>query len=155
MILLTARGDEADRIVGLELGADDYVTKPFSPRELAVRVRNVLRRADVAPDETRTAQFGDVAIDASSREVERGGERLRLTMREFDLLVVLARQPGRVCTHGALLEQVWGSGADGSTTSLRVHVTQLRKKLGEGPDRPRLLTEPGVGHRMVAGPDEG
>jgi len=149
VILLTARGDEADRIVGLELGADDYVTKPFSPRELAVRVRNVLRRADVAPAEARTAQFGDVAIDAASREVHRGGERLRLTAREFDLLWFLVRHPRRVFSRDQLMDKVWGYSTAVDTGTVTVHVRRLREKIEGDPARPRYLeTVWGVGYRF-------
>jgi DNA-binding response OmpR family regulator len=97
---------------------------------------------------------GDLVIDTGAREVAVGGQAVELTRKEFDLLALLARQPGRVFTHGTILDQVWGGRAGTGTASLRVHVTQLRRKLGEGPARPHLLTEPGVGYRLVAPPDE-
>src|SRR5258708_38279310 len=100
--MLTARGEEADRIVGLELGADDYVTKPFSPRELAGRVRNLLRRSPTQPKLGASTSFGDVELDAIAREVRKGGERLRLTLKEFDLLWVLASHPPRVFSRAQL-----------------------------------------------------
>src|SRR5581483_8550260 len=108
VILLTARGEEADRIVGLELGADDYVTKPFSPRELAVRVRNVLRRVTTDPVVATDFRFGAVELDGAAREVRRDGVRLRLTSREFDLLWFLVSHPRRVFSRDQLMTSVWG-----------------------------------------------
>ena len=108
VIMLTARGEEADRIVGLELGADDYVTKPFSPRELAARVRTVLRRASPAQDAAELLTFEDLEIDAGAREVRQAGESLRLTAKEFDLLWFLASHPRRVFSRDQLMQRVWG-----------------------------------------------
>jgi two-component system, OmpR family, phosphate regulon response regulator PhoB len=149
VIMLTARGEESDRIVGLELGADDYVTKPFSPRELAARVRTVLRRAelDLVTDERLT--FDGLVIDSSSREVTRGGEPLRLTAREFDLLWFMASHPRRVFAREQLMQRVWGYSAAVDTGTVTVHMRRLREKIEEDPSRPRHLeTVWGVGYRF-------
>jgi DNA-binding response OmpR family regulator len=151
VIMLTARGEEADRIVGLELGADDYVTKPFSPRELAARVRTVLRRA--APPTLRDARisFGDLDIDAGSREVTKGGRELKLTAKEFDLLWFLASHPRRVFSRGQLMDRVWGYEAALDTGTVTVHVRRLREKIEDDPSHPRLVeTVWGVGYRFAA-----
>jgi two-component system response regulator ResD len=154
VILLTARGEEADRIVGLELGADDYVTKPFSPRELAVRVRNVLRRTSAAPATAEAMRFGEIEIDGGSREVTRAGERLRLTAREFDLLWFLASHPRRVFSRDQLMNKVWGYEAALDTGTVTVHVRRLREKIEDDPHQPRLIvTVWGVGYRFDPGPD--
>ena len=150
VIMLTARGEESDRIVGLELGADDYVTKPFSPRELAARVRTVLRRAelDLVTDERLT--FDGLVIDSSSREVTRGGEPLRLTAREFDLLWFMANHPRRVFAREQLMRRVWGYSAAVDTGTVTVHMRRLREKIEEEPSRPRHLeTVWGVGYRFT------
>jgi DNA-binding response OmpR family regulator len=150
VILLTARGEEADRIVGLELGADDYVTKPFSPRELAARVRTVLRRAapPVLADTQR--RFGDLQIDAATREVTKRGEALRLTAREFDLLWFLASHPRQVFSRAQLMDRVWGYETALDTGTVTVHVRRLREKIEDDPSRPvRLETLWGVGYRFV------
>jgi len=150
VILLTARGEEADRIVGLELGADDYVTKPFSPRELAARVRTVLRR--VAPSEDARARyaFGDVEIDARTRDVRKGGVELRLTAREFDLLAFLAGNPRRVFGRDQLMSRVWGYQSALDTGTVTVHVRRLREKIETDPSDPvHLQTVWGVGYRLV------
>ena len=149
VIMLTARGEEADRIVGLELGADDYVTKPFSPRELAARVRTVLRRAqlDVVAEETLT--FDGLVIDSSSRDVTRDGEPLRLTAREFDLLWFMARHPRRVFAREHLMRRVWGYASAVDTGTVTVHMRRLREKIEHDPSRPRHLeTVWGVGYRF-------
>jgi DNA-binding response OmpR family regulator len=149
VILLTARGDESDRIVGLELGADDYVTKPFSPRELAARVRSVLRRAPALERTSERLEFGAVAIDAGSREVTRDRSALRLTTKEFDLLWFLASHPNRVFSREQLMERVWGYAAAVDTGTLTVHVRRLREKIEEDPSRPRHLeTVWGSGYRL-------
>jgi two-component system, OmpR family, response regulator ResD len=150
VIMLTARGEEADRIVGLELGADDYVTKPFSPRELAVRVRTVLRRA-VPPDDVRELlSFGDVEIDTRTREVRKNGSELRLTAKEFDLITFLARHPRRVFGRDQLMSRVWGYEAALDTGTVTVHVRRLREKVETDPSDPRhLQTVWGVGYRLV------
>jgi DNA-binding response OmpR family regulator len=149
VILLTARGDEADRIVGLELGADDYVTKPFSPRELAVRVRNVLRRSAGSPHTARRLRFGPIAIDGAAREVTRDGDRLSLTAREFDLLWFLATHPSRVFSRNQLMSRVWGYEAAVDTGTVTVHIRRLREKVEADPAHPRHLeTVWGVGYRF-------
>ncbi len=150
VILLTARGEEADRIVGLELGADDYVTKPFSPRELAARVRTVLRRAAPPAFGEERLSLGDLDIDASAREVTKGGERLQLTAREFDLLWFLASNRRRVFSRHQLMDRVWGYEAALDTGTVTVHVRRLREKIEDDPSRPTLLeTVWGVGYRFV------
>ena len=149
VIMLTARGEESDRIVGLELGADDYVTKPFSPRELAARVRTVLRRAelDVVPDERLS--FDGLVIDSSSRDVTRNDEPLRLTAREFDLLWFMASHPRRVFSRENLMRRVWGYASAVDTGTVTVHMRRLREKIEDDPSRPRYLeTVWGVGYRF-------
>jgi len=150
VIMLTARGEESDRIVGLELGADDYVTKPFSPRELAARVRTVLRRAepDAAADERLS--YDGLVIDSSTREVTRGNEPLRLTAREFDLLWFLASHPRRVFSREQLMRRVWGYSAALDTGTVTVHMRRLREKIEDDPSHPRHLeTVWGVGYRFA------
>jgi len=151
VIMLTARGEEADRIVGLELGADDYVTKPFSPRELATRVRTVLRRAaPSAPPPPAVLAFGDVELDGRAREVRLRGEPLRLTAREFDLLWFLASHPREVFSREQLMRSVWGYEPSLDTGTVTVHVRRLRSKIEEDPAEPRRLeTVWGVGYRFV------
>jgi DNA-binding response OmpR family regulator len=150
VIMLTARGEEADRIVGLELGADDYVTKPFSPRELAARVRTVLRRAQPAREERERLAFDDVVIDSATREVTKGGTPVQLTAREFDLLWFLASHPRRVFSRDHLMERVWGYSAALDTGTVTVHVRRLRAKIEADPARPQYLeTVWGVGYRFV------
>jgi DNA-binding response OmpR family regulator len=151
VILLTARGDEEDRIVGLDLGADDYVTKPFSPRELISRVRAVLRRADPPSAPSERITFGDLQLDAERREVRRGDQDVRLTAKEFDLLWFLASNPGRVFSRDQLMHRVWGYSAALDTGTVTVHVRRLREKLEADPSDPRLLeTVWGVGYRLHA-----
>jgi DNA-binding response OmpR family regulator len=150
VILLTARGEEADRIVGLELGADDYVTKPFSPRELAARVRTVLRRSAPAKDERGRLTFGDVEVDPQTREVRKAGRELRLTAKEFDLLAFLAGHPRRVFGRDQLMSRVWGYEAALDTGTVTVHVRRLREKIEANPSDPlHLQTVWGVGYRLV------
>jgi DNA-binding response OmpR family regulator len=149
VILLTARGDETDRIVGLELGADDYVTKPFSPRELATRVKTVLRRTETRALPVERIEVGALAIDADSREVSRDGKLLRLTAKEFDLLWFLATHPSRVFARDQLMRSVWGYDAAVDTGTVTVHVRRLREKIEENPSRPRIIeTVWGVGYRF-------
>lgn len=150
IVMLTARGEETDRIVGLELGADDYLTKPFSPRELAVRVRNLLRRATGPSVESgRALEFGDVEINAATREVRKSGEPLRLTLKEFDLLWLLASHPRRVFTRQELMDRVWGYRNALDTGTLIVHIRRLREKIEDDPGRPRHLeTVRGLGYRF-------
>jgi DNA-binding response OmpR family regulator len=149
VIMLTARGDEADRIVGLDLGADDYVTKPFSPRELVARVRSVLRRAPGA-SAPRRIEAGELTIDAGTREVTRAGRPVRLTAKEFDLLWFLAGNPRLVFSRDQLMDRVWGYEAAFDTGTVTVHVRRLREKIEAEPSRPRhVQTVWGVGYRFV------
>jgi two-component system response regulator ResD len=149
VIMLTARGGETDRIVGLELGADDYVTKPFSPRELAVRVRNVLRRSRAVADEGERITFGPFEIDCSARELRRDATLLSLTAKEFDLLWFLASHPRRVFSRDQLMDGVWGYTTALDTGTVTVHVRRLRQKIESDPSRPRFLeTVWGVGYRF-------
>jgi DNA-binding response OmpR family regulator len=150
IIMLTARGEEADRIVGLELGADDYVTKPFSPRELAVRVRNLLKRAASSPTLGASTSFGDVELDADAREVRKAGVPLKLTLKEFDLLWFLASHPRRVFSRDQLMESVWGYTSHLDTGTVTVHIRRLREKVEDDPSRPRHLeTVWGAGYRFT------
>jgi DNA-binding response OmpR family regulator len=151
VIMLTALGGEADRVVGLELGADDYVTKPFSPRELALRVDSVLRRAGERSDpEPEQLRDGDLVVDTARHEVTLAGRQLALTGREFDLLRFLVANAGRVFTREQLLAEVWG-WTFGDHSTVTVHVRRLREKVEEDPTRPaRLLTVWGVGYRWEA-----
>jgi DNA-binding response OmpR family regulator len=150
VIMLTARGEEADRIVGLELGADDYVTKPFSPRELAARVRTVLRRSSPRPPAEERLAFGDVELERETREVRQAGREVRLTAKEFDLLWFLASHPRRVFSRDQLMASVWGYTAALDTGTVTVHIRRLRKKLERDPSQPQhLQTVWGVGYRLV------
>jgi DNA-binding response OmpR family regulator len=150
VIMLTARGEEADRIVGLELGADDYVTKPFSPRELATRVKAVLRRARPPAEQDERLVFGELVIDASTREVLKNGRPLELTAREFDLLWFLASNPRHVFSRDQLMDRVWGHATAVDTGTVTVHVRRLRSKIEDDPSRPqRLQTVWGVGYRFA------
>jgi two-component system, OmpR family, response regulator RegX3 len=156
VVMLTARGEELERVLGLELGADDYVTKPFSSAELAARVRAVLRRTDSAPAEGDGAvlEAGDVRMELERHEASLGGEPLELTVKEYDLLRMLLEHAGRVVTREQLIREVWDTSWFGSTKTLDVHVSGLRKKLGDDPAAPRYIrTVRGVGFRF-ASPDE-
>ena len=146
VVMLTAREDEVDRVLGLELGADDYVTKPFSPRELVARVRAILRRAAVpVRHEPAVVQIADIVVDTGRREVRKGTEVVSLTTREFDLLAHLVTNKGLALSRRQLLDGVWGEGWYGDERTVDVHVRQLRKKLGD--DLP-LTTVWGVGYRL-------
>src|ERR671919_2831246 len=155
IIMLTARGSEADRVAGLELGADDYVVKPFSAREVAARVRAVLRRSGARPQATDGAiEIGEVRLDPSRHEATLAGEPLELSRKEFELLHTLMEEAGSVITREALIERVWDMNWFGSTKTLDVHISGLRKKLGDDPKDPRYIhTVRGVGFRF-SGPDE-
>lgn len=151
VVMLTARGDEDDRVVGLELGADDYVAKPFSPRELTARVKAVLRRArgPLQPVVSGTViEAGDLEIDVGAHEVRRRGEPVALTAREFELLAFLARHPRRAFRREELLEHVWGY-TYGDTSTVTVHIRRLREKVEDDPSAPRRITTVwGVGYRF-------
>ncbi len=149
VILLTARTEEADRVLGLELGADDYVVKPFSPRELTARVRSVLRRARPAAPSPRL-EFGGLVIDGTTREVLVAGSVIEMTPKEFDLLAFLAASPRQVFSRGQLLEQVWDSSPDYQDPStVTVHIRRIRQKIESDPDDPRwVCTVWGVGYKF-------
>jgi two-component system, OmpR family, response regulator ResD len=150
IILLTARGEESDRIVGLRLGADDYVVKPFSPAELVARVDAVLRRINPVPEHEPPLHFDDLSIDSSGRTVALGGEGVELTQREFDLLLFLARHPGQAFTRKQLMEHVWDYAFYSDTSTVTVHIRRLRAKLEADPARPRRIeTVWGVGYRFA------
>lgn len=153
LIMLTARGEEEDRIVGLSLGADDYVVKPFSPRELAARVEAVLRRVNAVPaaEATETVlEFDGLRVDPNTRRVTARGELVALTAREFDLLHHLAKSPGRVYTRDQLMQAVWDFAFSADTSTVTVHVRRLREKIETDPAHPRYLqTVWGVGYQFV------
>jgi two-component system, OmpR family, response regulator RegX3 len=156
IIMLTARGEEADRIVGLELGADDYVVKPFSAREVVARVRAVLRRAGQTGERpaTEALSVGELTLDPATRRVTTAGQEVDLTRKEFDLLRLMMEEAGRVVTRERLIDEVWDMNWFGSTKTLDVHVSGLRKKLGDDSSSPRYIhTIRGVGFRF-AGPRE-
>ena len=150
VILLTARTEETDRVLGLELGADDYVIKPFSPRELVARVRSVLRRSSPAPAPAGTLEFGSLLIDEQARVVTLDADEIEMTPKEFDLLAFLARSPRQVFSRAQLLEQVWDSSPDWQDPStVTVHVRRLRRKLEADQENPRWITTVwGVGYRF-------
>ena len=156
IIMLTARGEEADRVVGLELGADDYVVKPFSAREVVARIRAVLRRTDspARADAAKPIEIGEVRLDPAKREATKDGEVLELSRKEFELLQLLMQNAGSVVTREQALEDVWDTNWFGSTKTLDVHVSGLRRKLGDDSSEPRFLhTVRGVGFRFAT-PDE-
>jgi two-component system response regulator RegX3 len=144
IIIVTARGDEPDRVVGLELGADDYVVKPFGLRELIARIRAVTRRGGTAPEDG-SVQVGELEVDPRARRVRLGGRELDLTPKEFDVLAMLARDPGAVVSRRSLLDEVWETSWYGSTKTIDMHVAALRRKLG---DAGWIETVRGVGFRL-------
>ena len=149
VIMLTARGEEADRVRGLELGADDYVSKPFALRELLARVRAVLRRPGPR-QKFEALAFGDVRVHLRGRRVTRNGRAVRMTRKEFDLLVYLAAHGGEIVTRDRLLDEVWGYERFPTTRTVDTHVLRLRRKLEADPDRPRFIeTVHGQGYRFV------
>jgi phosphate regulon transcriptional regulator PhoB len=154
IIMLTARTDEVDRVVGLEVGADDYVTKPFSMRELMARVKAMLRRSQMHDEEVPAAapiRLGDLRIDPAQRRVTRKNKELALKPKEFDLLTFLAQHPGHVFTREQLLDQVWGRNFVGDSRTVDVHVRWLREKVEKDPGKPKVLeTVRGVGYRARA-----
>jgi len=151
VILVTARGDEVDRLVGLELGADDYVTKPFSPREVVARVKAVLRRCSRDAGQVAAITVGDLAVDADRRTVTAHGEAVDLTRTEFDILYMLALQPGRVFTRLQLLGAASGDAFEGYERTMDAHVKNIRRKLGDDPKDPRYIrTVFGVGYKLEA-----
>jgi DNA-binding response OmpR family regulator len=147
ILMLTARGEDIDRIIGLELGADDYLPKPFNPRELVARAKAILRRSDPAVRGARPIDVGELRIDQRRREATLAGRRLDLRPREFDLLAALARDPGVVWSRDDLLENVWGTDFPGETRTVDVHVSALRARLA--PDGPAIEAVKGVGYRLV------
>jgi two-component system, OmpR family, KDP operon response regulator KdpE len=150
IIVLSAVGDEGEKVRALDAGADDYVTKPFGVDELLARLRAALRRRGNGTEPT--IAIGELEIDRSARIVRRSGEEIHLTPIEFDLLRALAEHPGRLLTHRQLLQAVWGPGYDDETHYLRVHVAHIRAKIEPDPSRPRyLVTDPGVGYRLIDG----
>ncbi len=149
IIMLTARVEEADKIVGLELGADDYVTKPFSPRELVARVRTVLRRVEGQPRVAQTLSVGDLEIDPERRTVTVAGRSVDLTPTEFDLLSLLVRHPGRVFSRMELLERVQGYTYQGYERTIDAHIKNIRQKIEDDPKKPRyILTLYGLGYKF-------
>jgi len=153
IVMLTARDDAMDKVKGLELGADDYVTKPFNHLELMARVRAVLRRHEMPPPTSRAPSFKalDLEVDFAAHEVRLRGERLELTPTEYKLLYHLVRNSGHVLQHGTLLAKVWGREYLDEVDYLRVYVRRLRDKLGDDPDHPRYIrTERGLGYRFIA-----
>jgi DNA-binding response OmpR family regulator len=149
ILMLTARSDDIDAIVGLELGADDYVPKPFNPRALVARVKAILRRSDGAVRTARPVEVGTLRLDPRRREAFVAGQPIELRTREFDLLHALARDPGAVLTRDELLGDVWATDFSGETRTVDVHVAEVRKKLG--PAGPVIETVRGVGYRLVPG----
>ncbi len=153
ILVLSAEGSEQRKVLALDEGADDYVTKPFSMAELLARLRVALRHrgraAKSPPMDSSVLVVGDLCLDVARHQVSVGGRPVDLTPKEFAFLALLARWPGRVFTHRAILQEVWGPDYGTETQYLRVYASQLRKKLADDPERPRLVTEPGVGYRLL------
>lgn len=152
VIMVTAKDSEIDKVVGLELGADDYVTKPFSSRELIARIKAVLRRAgEVVENESDVIEIGPIRIDVERHAVSVSGEPVKLPLKEFDLLLMLMRNAGRVLTRGQLIDRIWGSDYVGDTKTLDVHIKRLRAKIETDPANPvHLLTVRGLGYKFEA-----
>jgi len=151
VIVVSAREDSEQKIAALDLGADDYVTKPFDTSELLARIRASLRRGLASQAEQQRVELGDIRIDLLARSVRRGGDELHLTPKEYAVLAELAKHPGRVLTHAQLLRAAWGPAQEKQTEYLRVAVRALRQKLEEVPAEPKLIiNEPGVGYRLIA-----
>ncbi len=150
IVVLSAEGSEDRKVLALDEGADDYVTKPFSTAELLARIRVALRhRKDAQAQDDALLRVGDLEVDLARHAVAVGGRKVELTPKEFAFLALLARWPGRVLTHRAILQEVWGPEYGSESQYLRVYASQLRKKLDDDPTQPRLVTEPGVGYRLV------
>lgn len=151
VLMLTARGEEFDRVLGLEIGADDYIVKPFSVKELCARVRAVLRRTERSALEDKKVECGNITADVAGHTVLKNGEPLELTAKEFDLLVMLMKNSGRVMTRDALLDKVWGVEYFGDTRTVDVHIRYLRQKVEDDPDQPKyILTVRGVGYKFAS-----
>ena len=149
VILLTAKGEESDRVIGLRLGADDYVVKPFSPAELVARVDAVLRRVDNSPAHEAPMEIGDLTIDPAARQVFVHGDEVQLTQREFDVLLFLARHPGQVFSRNQLMDAIWQYSFYTDTSTVTVHIRRLRAKIESDPAQPRhIQTVWGVGYRF-------
>ena len=149
IVMVTARDSEIDKVVGLELGADDYVTKPFSHRELVARIRAVLRRGQDQVLRPDVLEVSGVRLDVERHQVQVGGQEVRLALREFELLELLLRNAGRVMTRGQLIDRIWGANYVGDTKTLDVHVKRLRAKIEEDPAQPRrLITVRGLGYKF-------
>lgn len=153
VIMLTAKGEEIDKVLGLEMGADDYISKPFGIRELEARIKALLRRSAIGGLEARAEnmlQVGDLEIDHAAREVRLRGEPVTFSLKEYELLYLIASHPNRVYTREQLLEQVWGYAYSGETRTVDVHIRSLRKKLEQDPERPEhIKTVRGIGYKFV------
>jgi two-component system alkaline phosphatase synthesis response regulator PhoP len=155
ILMLTARVEEADRIIGLELGADDYVIKPFSPREVVTRVRTILRRVDAIPSTGEVIRVGDLMIDLEKHEVHMAGNVVELTPTEFDILVVLARHPRRVFSRRQIMEQAQGNAFEGYERTIDAHIKNIRLKLEPNPKKPAYIqTVFGLGYKLETGDEE-
>ncbi len=154
IIMVTARVEEADRLIGLELGADDYIAKPFSPREVVARVRAVLRRTEAQTATAQIVRFGELTVDLTKHTVSLGDKLVELTRTEFDLLVTLMQNPGRAFSRAQLLDEVLGESFEGYERTVDAHIKNLRQKIGDDPKKPRyILTVFGVGYRFAEDKD--